>query len=71
MSYLTDPWILTILVGGGIFVVSYLLGKSAGEGSRDETIENTIIYLINERYVKARRDIKGEWELLKFDEELD
>lgn len=71
MSYLTDPWILTALVGGGIFTVSYLLGKSAGEGDRDQTIENTIIYLINERYVKAKRDQSGEWELLKIDEEFD
>lgn len=71
MSYLTDPWVLTALVGGGIFVVSYLLGKSAGEGDREQTIENTIIYLINERYVKAKRDREGAWELLKFDEEFD
>jgi hypothetical protein len=70
MSYLTDPWVLTALVGGGIFVVSYLLGKSAGEGARDETIEKTILYLITKRYVKAKRDNHGEWELLRFDEEL-
>lgn len=69
MSYLTDPWVLTALVGGGIFIVSYLLGKSAGEGDREQTIENTIIYLINERYVKAKRDCEGAWELLKIDEE--
>lgn len=69
MSYLTDPWVLTALVGGGIFIVSYLLGKSAGEGDREQTIENTIIYLINERYVKAKRDREGAWELLKIDEE--
>lgn len=71
MSYLTDPWVLTALIGGGIFIVSYLLGKSAGEGDREQTIENTILYLINERYVKAKRDREGAWELLKFDEELD
>jgi hypothetical protein len=71
MSYLTDPWVLTALIGGGIFIVSYLLGKSAGEGDREQTIENTIIYLINERYVKAKRDREGAWELLKFDEEFD
>jgi hypothetical protein len=71
MSYLTDPWVLTALIGGGIFIVSYLLGKSAGEVDREQTIENTIIYLINERYVKAKRDREGAWELLKFDEEFD
>jgi hypothetical protein len=70
MSFFTDPLFLTVLVAGGIFVVSYALGKAAGEGARDETIEKTILYLINERYVKAKRDNHGEWELLRFDEEL-
>jgi len=70
MSFFTDPLFLTVLVAGGIFAVSYTLGKVAGEGARDQTIENTILYLINERYVKAKRDRSGEWELIKFDEEL-
>lgn len=71
MAFFTDPLFLTVLIGGGIFAVSYALGKSAGEGARDQTIENTILYLINERYVKAKRDQTGEWELLKFDEEFE
>lgn len=74
-TYLNDPFVLTALVSGGIFIVSYLLGKSAGEGNREQTIEdtieNTITHLINERYVKAKRDREGAWELLKFDEEWD
>lgn len=71
MSFITDPLFLTIIVAGGIFAVSYMLGKMAGEGDRDQVIENTILYLIKERYVRAKRDNKGEWELLKFDEEFD
>ena len=71
MAFFTDPLFRTVFVGGGIFLVSYMLGKSAGEGDRDLTIENTILYLINERYVKAKRDRSGEWELIKIDEEFE
>ena len=71
MAFFTDPLFLTVLIGGGIFLVSYMLGKSAGEGERDQTIETTIMYLINERFVKAKRDENGEWELLPFDHEFE
>lgn len=71
MAFFTDPLFLTVFVGGGIFLVSYMLGKSAGEGDRDQTIQTTIMYLINERYVKAKRDKNGEWELLPFDHEFE
>ena len=71
MAIFTDPLFLTVLIGGGIFAISYALGKSAGEGERDQTIETTILYLINERYVKAKRDQTGEWELIPFDQEFE
>lgn len=71
MSFLLDPLTLTILVAGGIFAVSYLLGKAAGQGDRDDTIEQTIMYLIRNKYVKAKRDEYGEWELYRYDRDID
>lgn len=43
----------------------YRLGKTA---SQDEAIEKTIIYLVQEGYVKSSKDENGEIELHKLED---
>lgn len=42
-----DPLILTILVAGGIFWVSFILGRNSIVYSRDELIDETIAKTLN------------------------
>lgn len=55
-----DPLLQTFLVAGGIFVVSYLLGRSHGQAKQDEIIGTTIDHLINEGYIYWTKDTSGD-----------
>ena len=63
-----NPYIATAIIGGGIFAVSFLLGRSSSPDKTDEIVENTINYLIKDGYLKSQKNIKGEIELLKLEE---
>jgi hypothetical protein len=65
MLYYVDPLMATALISGGIFFVSYTLGKARGEGIHEHTIANTIDHLIDEGYLKTKRLPDGEVELLR------
>lgn len=62
-----DPLITTILIAGGIFAVSYYLGRWSRDAEHEEVVEHTIKHLINEGYIKTRRLSDGELELLPYD----
>lgn len=66
MTYYIDPLIATLLISGGIFLVSFMLGKSHGEGKVEQTIAATIDHLIDEGYIKTRTLPNGEVELLPY-----
>ena len=63
-----NPYIATTIIGGGIFIVSFLLGRWSIPDKTDEIVENTINYLIKDGYLKSQKNIKGEIELLKLEE---
>lgn len=63
-----NPYIATAVIGGGIFIVSFFIGRWSIPDRQDEIVENTINYLINDGYLKFRKNINGEIELLKIEE---
>tara|TARA_R110000868_G_scaffold398071_1_gene671045 strand:+ start:257 stop:472 length:216 start_codon:yes stop_codon:yes gene_type:complete len=65
MTLFIDPLYATILVAGGIFFVSYMLGKSRGEGNHEKTIEITIDHLIEQGFIKTKNLPDGEVEMIQ------
>ena len=59
--------ILWLLFGAGA-LCAYMIGKQTQYMSRDEVIESTIMYMVENNLVKWQRDAKGEIELLEIDE---
>jgi hypothetical protein len=68
IEIVVNPYIATAIIGGGIFAVSFLLGRWSSPDRTDEIVENTINYLIKDGYLKSQKNIKGEIELLKLEE---
>lgn len=66
MLYYVDPYLAAALLSGGIFFVSYMLGKARGEGNHEKTIETTIDHLINEGFIKTKKLPNGEVEMIPF-----
>jgi hypothetical protein len=66
MIYYIDPYLAATLLSGGIFFVSYMLGKWKGEGNHEKTIEITIDHLIDEGFIKIKRSPDGEVEMIPF-----
>tara|TARA_R110000868_G_scaffold280521_2_gene540686 strand:- start:6950 stop:7162 length:213 start_codon:yes stop_codon:yes gene_type:complete len=66
MLYYIDPFTATALISGGIFFVSYMLGKWKGEGEHEKTIAYTIDHLIDEGFIKTKRLPNGEVEMIPF-----
>jgi len=67
----TDPLFLTIVIGGGIFAVSYILGRNstANYVAPEVVIESTIDNLVADGYIKHYIDQEtGEVELLRWNE---
>ena len=48
--------------------VSYMLGRDMSRHETENVIEQTILTLIQKRYVRAKR-INGEYELFEYDDE--
>ena len=65
IGIMENPYIATAVIGGGIFVVSFLLGRRSILDRREDIVANTIDYLIKDGYIKTQKNIKGEIELLK------
>jgi len=68
MEIIISPLIGTVVIGGGIFIVSFLLGRWSQPDRTEEIIENTINHLVDEGYVKTQKNIKGELELIKLED---
>jgi len=62
-----DPVILNWLLIGGASLCAFMIRKNFRLFTTEDVIENTIIYLIENNYVKAKK-INGEWEILELDE---
>ena len=71
MTFTIDPLYATILVAGGIFVVSFLLGRASAIKDKrkliDDLTETIIKHLCDEGYIKWKRLPDGDIELYKID----
>lgn len=61
-----DPTLISWLLLGAASVCAFMVGKNWGIEERDEIIENTILYLIENNFVRAKK-VNGEWELQDLD----
>lgn len=57
-------WVLIL----GASLCAFMIGKNIGARKEDQTIENTINYLIENGFLRWRKT-NGEIELIKLDEE--
>ena len=58
-------WILLI----GVSISAFMIGKNYATMKMEEVIEHTILALIEQRMVKAKRDASGEYEIFEYDQE--
>ena len=63
-----DPIIISWLFIAGASLCAFMIGKNFANASKEEIIEDTIIYLIENNFVKAKQ-VNGEWEILDLDDQ--
>jgi|TARA_Y100000389_G_scaffold39832_1_gene34301 hypothetical protein len=69
LSLIKNPeimqWILLALASVCTFMIGYLWSNK----KQEETVENTIVYLCDNGFIKHRTDENGETEILRLDED--
>ena len=63
-----DPVIINWLIMAGLSLCAFMIGKHYGSGEKEDTIAHTIEYLIEQGFLKARKTMDGEYELIHPDE---
>lgn len=63
-----DPITSTILIGGALVSVSFYLGREYGKSYANDHVEDAIVYLCEEGYIKHKQNLRGEIELIKINE---
>lgn len=63
-----DPIIISWLLIAAASACAFMIGKTWGQMTREEIIESTIMYMIENNFVKAKK-VDGEWELLDLNSE--
>jgi hypothetical protein len=63
-----NPYIATAVIGGGIFFVSYMLGRGDRKRDMEAAIETTIHHLNDNGYLSSYIDANGELCLRKLRE---
>jgi len=61
-----DPTLISWLLLGAASVCAFMVGKNWGFEEKEEIIESTILYLIENNFVRAKK-VNGEWELQDLD----
>jgi hypothetical protein len=59
-------WILLI----GVSISAFMIGKNYATMKMEQIIEHTILALIEQRMIKARKDASGEYEIYEYDQEI-
>lgn len=71
MQIFIDPLWATLLVSGGIFVVSFFIGRASASIDKkqliDDLTETIIKHLCDEGFIRWKRRPNGEIELYKYD----
>jgi len=69
MEFILDPVTATILFGAITVGCGYILGKWKGEGSKEDTVNNTIDWLIESGFIKAVEEADGSVSLIPLKEQ--
>jgi len=59
-------WVLLI----GVSISAFMIGKNYATMKMEQIIEHTILALIEQRMIKAKRDASGEYEIYEYDQEI-
>ena len=68
MELFISPFWATLLVAGGIFLVSFKLGRISNDRKLDSIIASTIDKLIEDGYIAVRKNSDGDVELIPYKE---
>lgn len=60
-----NPFLLTLLISGGIFICSFMIGYSWRKARMETIIDSTIDHLIADGYIATRKDKHGDVELIQ------
>lgn len=63
-----SPLVFNILFGCLFAGIGGMIGWSLSNNRREDIIENTILYLVENNFVKAKK-VDGELEIMKLNEE--
>lgn len=55
---------LCFFAGSG---AAFMMGRSWSKLSREFIVENTILYMIHNNFIRAKKDENGEWEILELE----
>ncbi len=59
-------WVLLI----GVSISAFMIGKNYATMKMEQIIEHTILALIEQRMIKAKKDASGEYEIYEYDQEI-
>ena len=62
-----DPTLVTWLLFGCACLCAFMIGKTYSHSSKEDVIETTILWMIDNNFVKAHKNTDGEWELEDLD----
>lgn len=63
-----DPTIISWVMMGAASACAFMAGRSSVDDSTT-VIENTILYLIHNNFIKARKTSDGEWDIIPIDKD--
>ncbi len=63
-----DPYIISWLLIGFASAAAFMIGYYFKDNEQDQIINDTIMYLINNNYVKGEL-VNGEWDIIQLDDE--
>ena len=62
-----DPELMMWISLAAASACAFMIGRTWENNTRDEIINNTIVYLIENNFINAKK-VDGEWEILDLDE---
>ena len=62
-----DPIIVSWLLLAAASFTAFMVGLSYSNSKKEEVIENTLLWLIDNNMINAKK-VDGEWEILELDE---
>jgi hypothetical protein len=63
-----DPLTIVAITSITIFYCAYMIGRNEQRKRTELAIEETIMYMVKNNFVKYQRDVTGEIELFRIDE---